>query len=429
MAFIVTLVFVLLIWFYNAPKEYNWQVYLRPNGSEPYDTEVLYKLLQNVRDNQVFYTIEDSLEIRLQDSSEAVDNYVFLGDDLYIDSLEISTLIEFVENGNNIFFFSSIPTNPLLYELVKKKNEDIYLNEHEYDSNSLVSRYMWETTDTNTISNIANNSFHYSHYRNFEKSHYDYHYFYDSLFVKDSVYMEVLGTYTRPDDFGGEEMEYPEFIRFKYGKGFIYFHSNPVRFTNYYCINDSLTPYVQAVFAHLGQGKVIWDEESRHYEYNNADHSPQLPNEGPLEFILSEPSLRRAWYLLLAGIILYLAFGAKRKQRIIPVTENMENTSIEYAETISQLFMKQQDHSKLVKLKIELFKAFVRERLNIYVPVHLEQWDDGFTRTIAQRSGVRTELIALLVGQCKKYDVPTSVETENMLEFHNNLEEFYFYCK
>ncbi len=426
---IVILMTVLVVWFYMTPNPINWYVNLRPNGTDPYDTQVLNRLLRTVRDDQTFYTINDSLEIRLKDSSEVVDNYVFIGEEHFLDSTEIVALKQFLEDGNNVFVFVPGNFNPLLHELIISSNQDFYLTEDQYDTHELISAHIYETRDTNTIASIGDKQAPYSLYRDFKKTYYNYNYFLDSLLSIDSTRMETIGVYRRPNDIGGEEMEYPEYIRFTFGKGELYFHCNPIRFTNYYCLNDTVVPYIQEVFTHLGPGKVIWDEESRNYENTNDEPNPQLPSEGPLEFILSEPSLSRAWYILILGVILYLAFGAKRKQRVIPVTENMENTSIEYAETISQLFMKQKDHSKLVKLKVELFKSYLRERLKIYVPVHSETWDELFISTLAQRSGIRNELINTLVMQCKKYEAPTDVQTDHMLEFHNNLEEFYFYCK
>jgi len=434
---ISTLVVVLIlvfIWFYSSPAPTNWMVQLRPDGKDPYDTHIIHELLKKVRDDQPFISIEDSLEIRLKDSTEAIDNYVFIGEDFFVDSLEIDAIKRFVQEGNRAFIFTQTRYNPLLTSITSKSDIDYYLGESEFDSEYLQSQFQLRTTDTNTVAYIGvtpQQNYTYSVYNDFKKRGWEWSYFADSLFAEERSFAEVLGHYTRPEDTGGEDAEYPEYICFKFGKGEIYFHCNPIRFANYYAKNDTLIPYMQAAFSHLGEGKVIWDEESRNYEYNNKfnEGPPPLPNEGPLEFILSEPSLQRAWYVLLAGLILYLAFGAKRKQRVIPVMENMENTSIEYAETISQLFMKQEDHTKLVHLKIELYKSFLRERLKLLVPVHITLWNDEFIKTISQRSGIPYEKVSSLIEQCKYYQSVSGIETEKMLDFHNKLEEFYFNCK
>ena len=141
--------------------------------------------------------------------------------------------------------------------------------------------------------------------------------------------MEVLG---RIND------SLTNFVRLPIGEGYIYIHTTPLAFTNLPLSNDSMMYYAQHVSTYFGKGKIYWDEENRNYDPNafskNDSGYDDETAEGPLEFILSEPSLRTAWYFILLAILLYVLFGAKLRKRIIPVMESMENTSIEYAEVI-----------------------------------------------------------------------------------------------
>jgi hypothetical protein len=52
----------------------------------------------------------------------------------------------------------------------------------------------------------------------------------------------------------------------------------------------------------------------------------------PMRFILNNPPLRYAWYLLLLGLLIFVLFNAKRKQRIVPVIEPLKNTSLDLSE-------------------------------------------------------------------------------------------------
>jgi hypothetical protein len=200
-------------------------------------------------------------------------------------------------------------------------------------------------------------------------------------------------------------------------------------------LNDTAMNYCRESLSFIGDGVVYWDEDNRLFKYNASPHSESSdddlskPQEGPLEFILSEPSFRAAWYLLLLAGILYLMFGAKRKQRIIKATENMENTSIEYAEVISQMFMKQRDHKKLVLMKMDLFRAFLRDRFNIKLPLHMMDEDAKLYRDISQKSNVKFEIVQDIFERHKYLASIVSVETGEMLQFHNQLESFYESCK
>jgi hypothetical protein len=250
----------------------------------------------------------------------------------------------------------------------------------------------------------------------------DFAYFADSVYSVDGNRAVVLGSFNQI---------YPNLIRVKYGKGFIYLHSNPLVFTNYFMLSDTVHDYTREIMSHLGSGKVYWDEENRDYDFNAFTYQAdeRLPDEGPLEFILSERTLRTAWYLLLLGGLLYLIFGARRQQRIIPVKDNMDNTSIEYAEVISQLFMKQSDHKKLILLKMDLFKSHLRERFMIRLPQTKEEENDNFFQYVAQKTGVSADLVKTIFVRYEYLSVIEGVTTPEMLEFHQYIEDFYSHSK
>jgi hypothetical protein len=185
--------------------------------------------------------------------------------------------------------------------------------------------------------------------------------------------------------------------------------------------------HAREIFEHLGKGRVYWGEDNRIY---NAKRNPEnidtdTPSEGPMEFILSEPALRSAWYTLLVGSILYMIFGVKRKQRIIPVAESMQNTSIEYAEVISQLFMEQADHKKLVDLKMDMFKSNLREKYNIKLPTKFDDENEEFFKHVSIKTGTPQELIQEIFFRYKSFTKNIIVETPEMLAFNQRIEEFY----
>lgn len=192
--------------------------------------------------------------------------------------------------------------------------------------------------------------------------------------------------------------------------------------------------YCRDALSYLGNGNIYWDEENRTYDYKAANHpsqanTPSKPSEGPLEFILSEPALKTAWYLILSATILYLMFGAKRKQRIVEPMENMENTSIEYAEVISQMFMKQKDHKKLVSMKMDLFKSFLRDRFRIKLPQKRSDESDVLFNEIATKSNIPANYVRDIFENYHYLDTIVEVETAEMLSFHHKLEHFYNNCK
>ncbi|MBL7878696.1 MAG: hypothetical protein JNN23_02365, partial [Chryseobacterium gambrini] len=109
------------------------------------------------------------------------------------------------------------------------------------------------------------------------------------------------------------------FIKIKFGKGYFYVHCEPLFITNYYLLKPGNVKYAQDVFSYLDDKETLWFLES------NSKSSQFL-----LRFILSNPALKYAWWVLLGGLALFIFFNAKRKQRIVPIVEPLKNNSVDF---------------------------------------------------------------------------------------------------
>ena len=113
------------------------------------------------------------------------------------------------------------------------------------------------------------------------------------------------------------------FARIEFGEGYFYLHTTPLTLTNYHLLEEEGVAYAERLFSHLPKGDIYWDAFSRVSEavglrQNEAQGGDgEIPNETPLKYVLSQPSLAWAWYLSLVLGLLYLVFRAKRKQRMI----------------------------------------------------------------------------------------------------------------
>lgn len=435
-------------------KRINWSMSFLPEDENPYGTKIFHTLMKDIVPESSFHFIKDSTSIRLpSDPTTKCDNYFYIGSEYYADSADLVKILDFARNGNHVYIFSSGSGNMIFDSLIRAPTYDYTNDEYEdyeeYDNEAEVI----EENDVEVPQEVT----HYEEYNfekkvyfvsdsiiklnfydqkdeqipspislmyNFEKTTNEWPYFRDSLRTWQGDRIEPIGYF---------DEEYNNFIKVKYGKGTIYFHSTPLAFTNFHIRNDTAMNYCRDALKTFGSGDIYWDEDNRTYDYkafsNHSDHTPGKPGEGPLEFILSEPGLRSAWYLLMLAVVLYLIFGARRKQRIIAVTKNLENTSIEYAEVLSHMFMKQKDHKKLVMMKMDLFKSFIRDRFNIRLPISMKDEDETLYREISQKSSVPFELVKEIFEQHKIMAAVVNVATPEMLEFHKHIEQFYTTCK
>jgi hypothetical protein len=102
----------------------------------------------------------------------------------------------------------------------------------------------------------------------------------------------------------------------------------------------------------------------------------------------------------------------------------MENTSIEYAEVVSQLFFKQQNHLKLIDLKMDLFKQYIRERYRIKTPSTKDEFEPFFVR-LSTISGIPAEDIKWIFNKHITVQKELTADAITMVTFHKKLEEFY----
>lgn len=239
---------------------------------------------------------------------------------------------------------------------------------------------------------------------------------------------------SNPTLLGGNEDDYINYIQVRYGKGNFYLHTTPLIFSNYFLMNKECYDYVNVVFGDMGTGNTYWDESSRinenmplnEFDFNDPKYHP---NEGPLSFILSQEGLKLAWSILLISLVLYLIFGLRRKQRVIPVLPRNTNTSKEYAETIAQLYMQKGSHIDIYRLKMDMFKAFLRDRYGINTVAKTEEEINRLIEIIVIKSDVKPEHVKDIFKTYNFIFMKESLSTKDLVYFHDLLEEFYTNCK
>jgi hypothetical protein len=453
----VVLLATTALYMFSGSRSLTWERSYSPDDKNPYGVSILYNLMTKIRGNQEFHRVEDSLHQSLSiDPTQKVDNYIFIGRSLYADSTDTRRLLDFVRNGNRAFIFTEEPLNMVFDSLIQPGYEeyetgffsndeipeeenfdqDLFEEVEEYKDTSSVQYFATEYSKR--TSGFSDSAAYYSltpepkekiyavkYLEDFEARSFHWRHFSSGLKMRNGEAVIIKGHL-------GEY--YPNYIECKVGSGKIVFHSSPLIFTNYHMLNDKPMNYARTVLNELGDGAIFWDEENRTFHFldkqnNSLDNNENPPTEGPLEFILSEPALRTAWYVMLACVALYLIFGARRKQRIIQTISGMENTSIEYTETISQMFMKEKDHSKLILLKMDLFLSFVRERYNLKISRNDTLQNDKLMAEISTRSNIPAEHVKNIFQQHIYLISLAEVKTEDMLSFHNKLEYFYSNCK
>ncbi|MFC3160528.1 hypothetical protein ACFOEQ_20510 [Chryseobacterium arachidis] len=221
-------------------------------------------------------------------------------------------------------------------------------------------------------------------------------------FVKPGV--EVLGKTVEKGN-----TDQANFIKTKFGEGTIYVHCEPLFITNYYLLKKGNTKYAQDIFSYLDNKETLWFVES-------SSKSSQFF----LRFILSNPALKYAWWVLLGGLLLFIFFNVKRKQRIVPIIEPLKNTSVDFVKSIGNLYLQEGDFHDMMAKKAQYFLNKVRVDLLI----DTQNLDEEFAKKLQLKTGKPMEMIHEAIGFIKKAQDPyANVMKEDLARMNKLLDE------
>jgi hypothetical protein len=409
--FLILLVILFFIFFNETDKKINWEENYQKDNKDPHGLFVTHELLKSYNKNTltlIDQSIHKSLPTTLRNAT-----YVIIGGEFFLSPTDLDTLLKFTLEGNCTFISSKNFPSILMDTLFKSRVGE--WNGHYSYLDSAVHLF-FEHKDLKTkneyLYEVPRDSSGKLVFPNYDWQGINGKYFTDTL--SEVIHLGSIKSKNADD--------YVNFIKVPYGKGFFLFHTTPIVFTNYYLKNELGLEYASKVFSHINEGPIYWDEFSKVSTpaYNNS------PAASPLKMILSNTSLKYAWYLTLLLAVLYIIFFAKRRQRLIPVLAQNHNSSLEFIKTIGALYYQQNNHRKLVSLKMKLFLNYIREKYNIPTN-HI---DSEIIRKIAMKSEIPHEQIEALFWEFKVVDrLEIPITSEDLIRIHLALDTFYKNCK
>lgn len=379
------------------PK-YRWIETYRYKSDQPYGLKLMYDVLSSSKERKNFTFINNSPDQYLRDN-DSTSLYVCIGGDFIVDSINSEALMDFVHRGNNVFISSINSTHKLFQFLTDSQHSSLYYNEY---LDSIVKVILPNKSSDSVF------TFKYRVIDKAEKRNW--------CGFKGDLFTDTLLQY------GFESVSHidsglVDCFRVKYGKGWFIFHFNPVLFTNYYLAQENGLRFVNTLLSGYKSQKIYWDE------FSKAPLKGEGSTETPLRFILSERSLRWAWYLLCILIILFVVFNAKRKQAAIPLIPTNRNATVEYITAIATLHYQNNSLAYLADEVMKQFLAFVKRKYGISPNMEKSE----MAKQLAPLSGIPLETLESLF---KRYlDVKYMPETKYMIEFYKLTAYFYLNCK
>jgi len=378
----------------------NWDKKYEFDLTEPNGTWLFKSMVEELfGEEKTILLKEDSLNFNYGQSN---DLYIYLGYFTELRESKRDSIVNWVKNGNSALIISHYSNFELPYEIEFDSSEYYLKAETSNFRDSILSFYFKPDQDnTDTLTEGT-----YNHFgRTLDEPEFTYFYYFNNemneefsplLHVSDTSSLMVMNTH---------------------GEGEIFFHSAPEFFVNVASFQDFYLAHFNFVLSHFDPDTIYLDQPDENYSYNNDTEKAS-----PLQFILSSPALKWAYYTLLMGVLIFIWFGSKRKQKEIQTVQENKNTSLEYINTVSLLYESQNQNQKLVQQMRHIF--FEKMKSKYYI----DQKNPDYNYLLSRKSKVDISDIEKII---KKLDSSLHYEftDDQLIKLHQQLETFYKNCK
>lgn len=370
---------------YYRPKPLDWTSTYQNDDKIPFGTQALYELLPGIMQQSaanVKMVRLPAYNFLTETKPTGRSNYVFICQEFKADGNDLKQLLGYVRRGNNVLVSA--------YDLPDTLGRTLGFKANVKDPTK---------ADSTLRQNFVNGPL---------KKSGGYNFFHDDgrnfLVIKEPRNITVLGRNVRNE---------PVFIKIRYGKGQFLVHNLPLAFTNYYVLDPKTSDYTAKALSYLPALPTYWDEYQKQGRFDKEQQSI-------FRYVWSQPALNWAYYLVVFGLVFYAIFAGKRTQRVIPVIEAPQNTSVDFVKTVGRLYFQQGDHDNVARKKIQYFLADLRERYGL----NTNNLDREFAEVLANKSGISRDDADDLVRLLRNAQKSISLSEYDLLTLNAAIEKF-----
>ena len=380
MAFLATLLLLYFLLLYFMPQRFNWFVTLYEKDKDPFGAYVFKTLIDNSWITDVNTSHQTAFE--LQHLEEP--NLFVLCEELSVSTSEIEALLNLAHDGKSILISAHQMDTVFTDSLQLKINTlsfQFYLDKL-WGIDSLGIKFTKEPFDTAKT-----------------------YWFPEQLLPQyfeeyDPSANEVIAVNTQGK---------PVLVNLKFGKGNVLVSSTPLVFSNFSMLRSDNYDLVAGILSQLQPGALHWTE---YYQLGRMEAST------PLRYVLSEPALKWALYILMLTILLFMAFEMKRGQRIIPIITPLKNETVDFVKTISRLYYQKKDHRNLAAKKILHFTDYLKQHLYIDIDDEISE----IIEKVAAKTGSTEKDVKLLFDQMNFISNASYISAKELKLFLNRIE-------
>jgi hypothetical protein len=364
---------------YNKPSPINWQPTMYYNDKVPFGTYILYRQLPQLFPGAKVVNTNQTLADQFNNKSITNSNYFILAKTINLNKYDYAAMVNYIKAGNSVFM-SAFKWDGELADTL-----DIQTGS-EYEKKDIGINF------TNPKLKQPNN-YNYNRYINIQ---------YFSSF--DTAHAIVLGK---------NELGHSNLLRFKYGKGSLYLCANPELFTNFGLLNNHGADYAAKALSYLPpQPNIYWDQ------FQNGDIAE---DQSPMRVFFSNASLQWAYYISLFSLVIFVLYEMKRRQRIIPVIEPLQNSTVEFANVVGQVYYEQRNNMNIAHKKVIYFLEHLRTQYYLKT----NPLDAEFIERLSQKTGIAHSFAQELINHINYVSNQTHVNDHELIVLNQLIEQFY----
>ncbi|WP_316792979.1 DUF4350 domain-containing protein [Pedobacter frigoris] len=376
------LLVVYLVAQYYKPKPTDWTPTYVKEDKIPFGTFILHEQIRNIFPDVQVKTTNKRTYNTLKGKVYKNASYLFIASKIDLDKLDLQELMKFMSSGNQVFI-AAFDIDNILSDTLKLKSTSSY-------------NYMKKKSEGINFTNPLLKS---------QNSYYFKKGLGDQYFSKfDTARAIVLGK---------NETGNANFLKYPIGKGTLYILPNPQLLTNYSLLMPSGADYAAKVLSYLPPSEtLIWDE------FNTK---PDTSDASVLRVIFRNEHLRWAYYLAVVGLVIFVLFEMKRRQRIIPIVAPLSNSSVDFVKVVGQVYYQQRDNKDIASKKASYFLEHIRSTYHLKTA----ELDEELQQKLSVRSGVKADTIDQLFNLIKKINGGQKVDDQLLIDFNKLTEQFY----
>lgn len=362
--------------------------------TKPFGAKIAYELLRNIYPNKSITVNKKSFSAFYRHSRiDSASFYINISNRFYTSEADAQDLVDFVHDGNTAFISSSVIDSVLLAK--------IFSRQQDTGPQAMLINKKYSLTNVSLLPDAYSLQDSFSYY-----------------YLPFTNYFSEIHA-DRGRITGYNQQGKPNFMVFFWGKGRLFLHCEPRALGNYFLLTKNNHLYLKQIMQMMSSepGNIFWDDY-----YNKINYRPTAEKSfSSLSAILKHPALAMAFWIALVLLLSYILFGGKRKQRIVPVINPVENTSIAFAEAVAGLYLSEKNNKNIAEKMISYFNESIRTRYFL----HMHSANDAMLVILSKKAGVDLQKVQALFSLMQQIPVAYEVTDTELLSLNEQIQYFY----